>query len=34
MKFAKQMLKVVEKVFTFNPHYMIIFTNLKTKESV
>ena len=30
IKFAKQMLKVIEKVFTINPHYITIFTNLKT----
>ena len=34
MKFAKQMLKVVERVFTINPHYVTIFTNLKKKEGV
>ena len=34
MKFAKQMLKAVEKDFTINPHYMTIFTDLKMKESV
>ena len=34
MKFAKQMLKMVEKDFTVNPHYVTTFTDLKTKESV
>ena len=33
MEIAEQMLKVVEKVFTVNPHYMTIFANLKTKVS-